>query len=142
MAIERWSPFADFRQFDDVFNRFLRGGGVPEAPEAWSIPLDVARSGDDVVVKASLPGVDREKVGVTIEDNILTIRAELSEAGESEEAGYLLRERRTGSFYRAVRLPETIDAEKVSSAYKDGVLTVRLPKLEEKKARKVAVTAA
>ena len=95
-----------------------------------------------MVVKASLPGIDREKVDVTIDDNVLTIRAELSEDGEREAAGYLLRERRTGSFYRAVRLPETIDSENVSSTYRDGVLTVNLPRLEEKKARKIAVTAA
>ena len=88
MAIERWSPFADFRRFDDMFNRLWRSnGGLPETQEAWSIPLDVTRSGDDVVVKASLPGVEREKVDVTIEENVLTIRAEVSADGEREDAG-------------------------------------------------------
>jgi HSP20 family protein len=79
---------------------------------------------------------------VTIEDSVLTVRASVDEQSESNDGGFLLRERRTGSFYRAVRLPESVDAENTSSTYKDGVLTIRLPKLEEKKARKVAITTA
>ncbi len=141
MAIERWSPFAEMRQFNDMFNRMLRGtNGFQETAEAWSIPLDVTRSGDDVVVKASIPGVSKDRIDVTIEDNVLTLRAELAEEGEREDAGYLLKERRTGSFYRAVRLPESIDSEKATSSYTDGVLTITLPKTEEKKARKLAIT--
>lgn len=143
MAIERWSPFADMRRFDDVFNRFWRGANsFQETPEAWSIPLDVTKSGDAVVVKASLPGVKKENVDVTIEDNVLTIRAEIAQEGEREDAGYLLKERRTGSFYRAVRLPETVDSENASSSYGDGVLTITLPKQEEKKARKLSIASA
>jgi HSP20 family protein len=138
MTIERWSPFADIRRLDDVFSKFWRGN-LAESQEAWSIPLDVTRNQDDVVVKASLPGLDKDKLDVTIEENVLTIRAELSEEGEREDSGYLLRERRTGSFFRAIRLPETVDSEKVSSVYKDGVLTVNLPKLEEKKAKKITI---
>lgn len=143
MAIQRRGPFADIQRFDDVFGRLWRGAnGLQGKSEAWSIPLDVTRSGDEVVVKASLPGVKKEDVDVTIEDNVLTIKAEIAQEGEKEEVGYLLKERRTGSFYRAVRVPETTDSENASSAYGDGVLTVTLPKLEEKKARKLSVTAA
>jgi HSP20 family protein len=140
MAIERWSPFAEMRRMDEMFNRLWNGfGRMPETPEAWSIPLDVTRSGDDVVVKASLPGVDRKDIDVTVEENVLTIRAEVSEESEQKEDGYLLRERHSGSFYRAVRLPDSVDSEKAESSYKDGVLTIRLPKQEEKKARKLTV---
>jgi HSP20 family protein len=85
MAIERWSPFTNFRRLDEVFIRLVRGN-LAENPAAWSIPLDVTRTGDDVVVKASLLGVDKEKIDVAIEDNILTIRAELSEDGEHEDS--------------------------------------------------------
>ncbi len=143
MAIERWTPFADVRRFDDLFNRFWRGtSGLAETPEAWSIPLDVTKSGDDVVVKASLPGVKKDDVDVTIEDSVLTIRAQAAQEGEREDAGYLLKERRTGSFYRAVRLPETVDSEQATSSYGDGVLTITLPKREEKKARKLSIASA
>lgn len=143
MAIERWTPFSEMRRFDDMFNRLWRGSnGFQETPESWSIPLDVTRNGDEVVVKASLPGVQKENVDVTIEDNVLTIRAEINEESESQEIGYLLKERRTGSFYRAVRLPDAVDSEKAASTYGDGVLTIKLPKVEEKKARKLSVTSA
>lgn len=132
------------RRFDDVFNRFWRNAGFTDSgdtPESWSIPLDITRNDDEVTVKASLPGVSKDKVDVTIEENVLTIRAELDEDDEREDAGYLLRERRTGSFLRSVRLPEIVDSEKANSSYADGVLIVHLPKLEEKKARKIAVAA-
>ena len=142
VAVERWSPFAELRKFDDVFNRFWQSAAGANTPEAWSIPLDVIRSGDDIVVKASLPGVKKDDVEVTIEDDVLTIRAEAAEESEHQESGYLLRERRSGAFYRAVRLPETVDSENASSAYGDGILTIRLPKREEKKARKLTVASA
>ena len=141
MPIERWSPFADMRRFDEAFNRLWRGGSpIQEATEAWSIPLDVTRSGDDVTVSASLPGVKKDDVDVTIEDNVLTIRAEIKQAGEREEVGYLLKERREGTFFRAVRLPDAVDSENAKSTYADGVLTITLPKKEEKKARKLSIT--
>ncbi len=140
MAIERWSPFSEMRRFDDIFGRMLRGSNFQETPESWSIPLDVTRNGDAVTVKASLPGVNKEDVDVTIEDNVLTIRAEIDEENEKQEIGYLLKERRTGSFYRAVRLPDAVDSEEASSTYSDGVLKITLPKTEEKKARKLAIS--
>ncbi len=143
MAIERWSPFADLKRFDDVFNRVWRGAsGISDGVEAWSIPLDVVRAGDDVVVKASLPGVKKDDVTVTIEDSILTVRADTKQESESEESGYLLKERRSGSFYRAIRLPETVNSEAATSTYGDGILTITLPKKEEKKARKLTIDTA
>lgn len=144
MAIERWSPFTEMRRMDDLFNRLWRNGAgaFAETPEAWSIPLDVTRNGDDVVVKASLPGVSKEDIDVTIEDNVLNIRARVEEEKEENESGYLLRERRSGSFYRAVQLPDSVASDQAQSTYKDGVLTIRLPKQEEKKARKLEVNVA
>ena len=140
MTIERWSPFAEMRRMDEVLNRFWRGfNGGGETTEAWSIPLDVTQNGDDVVVQASVPGVDKKDIEVTIEENILSIRTQVNESEEKQTDSYLLRERRTGTFYRAVRLPDTVDANRAESSYKDGILTVRLPKDESKKARKLTV---
>jgi len=140
MTIERWSPFAEMRRMDEVLNRFWRGfNGGGETAEAWSIPLDVTQNGDDVVVQASVPGVDKKDIEVTIEENILSIRTQVNESEEKQTDSYLLRERRTGTFYRAVRLPDTVDANRAESSYQDGILTVRLPKEESKKARKLTV---
>jgi len=147
MAIEKWRPFGTVREFDDLFNRFF--GNRPARstkPESWSIPLDIVEDDDSLVVTASVPGTTLDEIDVSVDDNVLTIRAESAgtTGKDSSEGtnGYLLRERRTGSYYRALRLPETVDYENVESTFKDGVLTIKLPKLESKKARKLEISAA
>ncbi|MDP6666094.1 MAG: Hsp20/alpha crystallin family protein [Dehalococcoidia bacterium] len=159
MAIEKWHPFGAgaVRDFDDLFNRFFTGGRRSRAlrhgaPEAWSIPLDVVQDGDALVVTASLPGATKDEIEVSIDDNVLTIRAEsqksLTPADSSSDestdvsGSYILRERRTGTYYRALRLPETVDFENAKSTFKDGVLTIKLPKLESKKGRKLEISVA
>ena len=99
------------------------GGGPNSDIENWGIPLDVVRDGDDVVVKASLPGVKPDEINVTIEDNVLTVSGQTSSEEEHKEGTYLIRERRTESFHRSIRLPDSIDANKAESAYETGVLT-------------------
>jgi HSP20 family protein len=91
------------------------------------------------VVRASLPGVKPEDIQVTVEDNVLELKAESASESESEQAGYLVRERAYGSFYRALRLPENADTEHIRSEYANGVLTVTLPKAEEKKRKQIKV---
>jgi HSP20 family protein len=145
MAIEKWHPFGTARDFDDLFNRFLgTRHGITRSThtEAWSIPLDVVQDGDSLVVTASIPGTSKDEIDVSVEDNVLTIKAEAASSSEKDTNGYLLRERRTGSYYRALRLPETVDSENAESTFKDGVLTITLPKLESKKARKLEISAA
>lgn len=148
MAIEKWQPFGvgALRDFDDLFNRFFGGRVVRNpvrhsGPEVWSIPLDVVQNDDELVVTASVPGTTKDEIDVSVVDDVLTIRAEAKNSSSKESKSYLLRERRTGTYYRALRLPETIDYEKAGSTFKDGVLTIRLPKLESKKARKLEISA-
>ena len=143
MTIVHWSPFADFRRMDELMNRARsaepRNG---HADRQWSVPLDVARDGESFIVKASLPGVDSEKIDVNVDENVLEIKANTEAESEERQDGVLLRERRTGTFYRSIRLPEAIDHAKAESNYKDGVLTVTLPVQESTKARKLKVIAA
>ena len=143
MVLQRWEQFRELGRAEDVLARHFRdygsGNGVVRA---WPVPLDVAQEGDSVVVKASIPGIKPDEVEVTIEDGLITIKGETSAENEQREGGYLLRERRSGSFYRALRLPETVDADKAESSYENGVLTVTLPKLESKKAKKVELKVA
>ena len=145
MAIEKWQSFGNVRDFDDLFNRFLGNRSarqVDAEPEAWSIPLDVVQVGDVLVVTASVPGTSKDEIDVSVDDNVLTIKAESTgSTAKDNKDGYLLRERRTGSYYRALRLPETVDFENAESTFKDGVLTIKLPKLESKKARKLEISA-
>jgi len=140
MVMQRWDPFRDLRQMDETMNRLWRGyGGVPANTEDWNISMDVIQRPDEIVVKASMPGVKPEAVDLAIEDNILTLRADRKPDFEDDKSVYLVQERPTGSFYRALRLPETVDANKVQSTYENGVLTIVLPKAEEKKKKQIKI---
>ena len=140
MVIQRWDPYQEMRQLDKTMDRVWRSlGRLPATVEQWDIPIDVKKSGDEIIVKASLPGVKPEEIQVTMEDNVLELRAESTTENETEQSGYLVRERSYGSFYRALRLPESVDTEKIHSTYEHGVLTVTLPKAEEKKRKQIKV---
>jgi len=107
--------------------------------DSWAIPLDVVQDDDSVVITASLPGFKAEEINVSIEDGALTISAETTSEDETASSGYLLRERRAGKFHRAIRLPKTVEPDGAESAYNEGVLTTTLPKVENKKPRKLEV---
>ena len=139
MVLQRWSPFGDLRRMEDRMHRMWRGYGFGFSGEreGWGIPLDVVEKDDRIVVRASLPGVDPEEVHVTVDDGILTIKARTETEEERRDGGYLMRERRSGSFHRALRLPDTVDSEKAKPVYENGVLTITLPKVEARKAREL-----
>ena len=142
MVLRRWEPFRELRTMEDTINRLWRGyGGESANPtvEGWSVPLDVVREGDKIMVHASLPGVDPENIDVSVEDSVLTITATTNADAEREDGEYLMRERRTGSFHRALRLPDTVDTERIQPGYKNGVLTITIPKAESKKAKRLKV---
>jgi HSP20 family protein len=128
---------------EDTANRLWRGfGGLPayrEGAEDWNILIDVIKKKDDIVVKASMPGVKPEGIDVAVEDNVLALKAERKMETEEEEATYLIQERRIGSFYRVLRLPDTVDANKIESHYENGVLTITMPKAEERKKKQIQV---
>ena len=140
--LRRWEPLRELRTMEDTINRLWRGyGGESANPtvEGWSVPLDVVREGDKIMVHASLPGVDPENIDVSVEDSVLTITATTNADVEREDGEYLMRERRTGSFHRALRLPDTVDTERIQPGYKNGVLTITIPKAESKKAKRLKV---
>ena len=146
MAIQRWESFRDLRQMEDTVNRLLRGfGSAPvyrELAEDWNILIDVIQKKDDIIVEASIPGVKPEGIDVAIEDNVLTLRAERKPTTEGQDIAYLIQERPAGSFYRALRLPDTVDANKIESHYENGVLTITLPKAEKKKRKQIQIKVA
>lgn len=128
---------------EDVVNRYWRGfNGRPwtyRYANNRALPLDVEESDDNIVVRASVPGVSPDDIRVTTEDGVLAIEADASSDKEATEGNYLIRERRRGSFRRAIRLPDTIDADQADFGYDQGVLTVSFPKQEAKKAKRVEV---
>ena len=142
--LQRRTPFSELRQMQENMDRMWRrfdatGGEDSNGIEAWAAPLDVVADGDDFVVRASLPGVAPGNIQVSIEDNVLTIRGEAASHFENAEGNYLMRERRSGSFHRALRLPDTVDQDKAEPRYEHGVLTITLPKAEAKKTKQFEV---
>ena len=142
MLTHRWNPFVEMRRRDRLFNRLWSLPPIQDDSEHWPAPTDVVREGDEVVVRASLPGVSPENIEVTVEDGVLTISGETSSESEEGKARYLLRERRSGRFDRRLRLPDYVDAEKAEPKYENGVVTISFPKLEAKRPKRLEVKAA
>jgi len=107
----------------------------------WALALDVAETEDKFIVKASLPGINPDDLDITFTDNVLTIKGEIKEEQDIEEGKYHLRERRYGMFQRSIALPVPVDSNKIEAVYKDGVLTLSIPKVEEIKPKKISVKA-
>ncbi|MCH7482851.1 MAG: Hsp20/alpha crystallin family protein [Chloroflexi bacterium] len=135
MYLQRWDPFREYRRLARSYRPSFRS----EDEGAWAIPLDIVREGDEFQVRASVPGVKPADISVTIEDGVLTITGETASETGNEEGSYLRRERRSGSFRRSLRLPESVDAEHARSTYANGVVTIALPKAEDRKARKLTL---
>ena len=127
---------------DRLFDEMLETSGYSERASAWALPLDVAESEDAFILKASLPGINPDDLDITLTDNVLTIKGEIKEEKETEEAQWHLRERRFGMFQRSITLPTPVDANNIDATYQDGVLTLTVPKAEEIKPKKIAVKAA
>ena len=106
-------------------------------------PLDVIQNEDDVLIKASIPGVNPADISATVENGMLTIETELGDnvCDSNSNGDYLIKERRNNKFYRRLCIPEIADLERVESSYDQGVLTIRFPKLETKKAKKIEIKA-
>ena len=141
MVLTRWDPLYEIRRARRLANRRFAGPGYTDNADRrdWSIPLYIVRDGDTVTVKASLPGVQPEDIDVTIEGGVLTIKADTKAEEEHEDGGYVVRERRAGSFHRSLRLSENVDTDKVAPSYENGVLTIALPVAESKKAKHLTV---
>ena len=146
MVLQRWDPLFGFRRALNRHARTTRLATTSAAPSGtekreWAIPLDVVEQEDELLVRASIPGVKVEDIEVSVENRVLTIKAETKTDESHKEGGYLVRERRSGSFHRSLCLPETVDADQAKTNYADGVLTVKLPKAESKKAKHLTIEA-
>ncbi len=115
--------------------------------ERWPVPmislkapsLDVFEEKDELVVKADLPGMNKEEIEVTVTGDVVTIKGEKKKEEEVKEKDYYRRERSYGSFVRSVQLPCEVKSEQIKANFKDGVLEVRMPKTEEAKKKSIAV---
>ena len=108
-------------------------------PAGFMAKLDMYEKDDHLVVKTELPGIKKADLDISLEDDMLTIKAEKKHEEETEEATYYASERTFGEYSRTVSLPFPVDAEKVSASLKNGLLTIKLPKAEEAKPRRIEV---
>jgi HSP20 family protein len=149
MPIVRWEPFRDLittqdrmnRLFNETLGRFL-GGEEGVSTGNWIPPVDIYETEHDVVLKAELPGVDPKDVEASVHDGLLYLKGERKYESEVKEENYRHVERAYGGFARTFTLPAAVDAEKVKAEFKDGILTVTLPKREEAKPKKIKISAA
>jgi HSP20 family protein len=146
MALIRWEPARELQTIQQEMNRLFgtffespQGGGDAGALNRWIPPMDLVEEGDHFVLRADLPGVSQEDVKVELDDNVLTISGERKSEHEDRKEGYYRLERAAGRFSRSLTLPDGIDPESIQAQFENGVLTVRVPKPEERKPRRVAI---
>ncbi|MFC6487944.1 Hsp20/alpha crystallin family protein [Nitratireductor sp. GCM10026969] len=133
------------RVFDEFWNRFEHSSGAANGFLSLGSPhTDVSETDKEVEVSFELPGMDEKDIDVRLSDGVLTIRGEKKNEREEKKKGYYLSERSYGAFYRNIPLPAGVDAEKAEARFRNGVLTVTLPKTPEaqEKVRKIEVKAA
>jgi HSP20 family protein len=141
MALVRWDPVRELAsmevdRLDHMFTN-LYGEGLSRS---WVPPVDIYETEPhEVVIKAELPDVKREDISVTFENSVLTIKGSRTFEPEVSGERFQRRERFHGSFSRSFTLPPTVDASNITAAYKDGVLTIRLPQREEAKPKQITV---
>jgi HSP20 family protein len=128
------------RDMEDLMSRFFRSPFLPSGAEGeWVPSVDIRESDGEIQVDAELPGLNAEDIDLNVSGDLLTLRGEKKEEHEEKEGAYTYREMRSGSFQRSIRLPSEVHGGKADARFKNGVLTVRLPKAEEAKSRRIEI---
>jgi len=151
MSLVRWNParelatwpsdlFGIQREMNKMFDGVFRGTGDEDYSfSSWTPAVYIAEHDDEYLVKVELPGVNKDEVKLTLENNILTIRGEKKQEKETKKENYHRVERSYGSFQRSFTLPAAVKSDKIDASYKDGILKVSLPKAEEAKPKQIEV---
>ena len=141
MALVRWNPVRQLATMEvDRLNQMFSDFYGEAFTHGWVPPVDIYETDQrEVVIKAELPEMKREDIHVTFENNVLTLRGERKVEQETRRDGFQRIERHHGTFSRSFTLPATVDAGRISAAYKDGVLTIRLPQREEAKPKQIPI---
>lgn len=139
-------PFSDLEKIQDEMNKLFNFSlarwpqrEVSLLEKAWFPAIDLYDLKDNILVKADLPGMTKDDIDISIQDNLLVIKGEKKQKKEVKEGNLIKTERFYGTFNRTVSLPAEIDLDKVSATYKEGVLELNLPKKEESKPKQISV---
>ena len=147
MDLVQWRPFREVtrlrNEMDRLWDEYFGPGRRAFQPmeETWLPAVDVAETGDKVTVKAEIPGMEAKDIEISMVGDTLTIKGEKKAEREEKDENYHMVERSYGSFSRAMKLPAAVAADKVEATYKNGVLTVVLPKKEEVKPKAIEIKA-
>jgi len=145
MQLVRFNPtreLANFRHpmnfFDDIFGEFFKGERK-DLNRGWNPKVDIFEEADHIIMKAELPGVEKDNIAIDVNGRVLTLKGERSSDNEVKEGNYYRRERSYGKFERSFTLPAETDSEKIKAEYKDGVLKLNIPKPESSKPKHITV---
>jgi len=145
MSMQLWNPF---EEFENLLDRYNKSGGKSLGKQYntdlsfadWAPSVDIEEANDKYVIKADLPGVDKKDIDVKLENGVLSIRGEKQTEKETGKGTKRHRtERFHGTFARSFTLPDAVKAEKVDASYKDGVLSLAIPKAEEAKPKSIDI---
>jgi HSP20 family protein len=141
MTTRSISPFRNMLSLRDAMDQLFDQSVVRSFPfeDGFALPVDVRLEGDDYVLSAAVPGLKPEDLSVEVIGDTVTIKGEMKQEREENEANYLLRERRFGQFRRSLTLPVALNSAKAEASIANGVLTLRLPKADEAKPKSIAV---
>jgi len=146
MNLVKWNPWREMSAMPDRLDRFLddpffRLGRMAEDSGLgmWNPAVDLYEKDDYFMIKAELPGVDKNDINIDLKDRLLTLSGERTHDKEVNEENYYRRERSYGKFQRTFTLPADVDSNQIKAEFKDGVLQIEIPKPEEKKAKKVTI---
>lgn len=149
MSIVKWSPFRELetmrrdmeRLFEELFEPVVRRGRwITKREHGVVVPnVDMYDRKNEIVVKAEIPGVEKENIDLKITDNNLTIKGEIKKEEEVKEEDYYSCERSYGSFTRTIALPSEVDSLKAKATFKNGILEITLPKKEEAKPKEIKI---
>lgn len=142
-TITRWHPYGGLTTFQEQMNRLLedsfRGRTDESNMTTWAPAVDIYETENELVLKADLPDIDEKNLDIRVENNMLTIRGERQFEKKVSEDNYLRVERAYGSFSRSFALPNTVNAEAIQADYRNGVLTVTIPKRAEAKPKQIKI---
>ena len=146
MNLIKWNPWREMDTFSNRFGSLFDGRFFPAVSFSeesglrdWQPVVDIYDEGGKTVIKAEIPGVDKDKINVDVKDGILTLTGERSYENETKEENYHRRERAYGKFQRSFALAEGLDPDTIDADYKDGVLKIEIPKPEGKKPKKIEI---
>ncbi len=136
MSLSHYDPLTNLRVFEDAFSRFLN---EPQSNRPWSPAVDIFETENELVLKADVPDVEQKDIDVRVENQTLTIAGQRKFTKQENGKGFHRLERSYGNFVRSFAVPNTFNTEQIAAQYKNGVLTVTLPKKEAAKPRQIKV---